>query len=67
MRNLNEKTIDEASKKADYLVMAEYIKAFAKDQDGKPRIASRKSPLAACKNYLIDYENPRGSGRISIK
>lgn len=51
----------------DYLVSAEYAKSFAKGADGKPHISSKNSPLASYKNYPIDYENPAGSGRITIK
>lgn len=51
----------------DYLVAASYAKAFAKGADGKPHINTKGSPLNSYKNYMIDYENPNGSGRITIK
>ena len=51
----------------DFLVAASYAKAFAKGSDGKPHLSTKNSPLASYKNYLLDYENPMGSGRIIIK
>lgn len=51
----------------DYLVAAAYAKSFAKGRDETPHISTANSPLAAYKNYLIDYENPLGAGRITIK
>jgi 2',3'-cyclic-nucleotide 2'-phosphodiesterase (5'-nucleotidase family) len=51
----------------DYLVTSAYVKAFAKGEDGKPHISTANSPLKSYKNYLLDYENPNGSGRITIK
>jgi len=51
----------------DYLVLSEYAKAFKRDADGTPTITSANSPLAPLANYPLDYENPNGSGRISIK
>jgi len=51
----------------DYLVLAEYAKAFRPGADGSPSITSANSPLAALANYPLDYENPQGSGRITIK
>ena len=51
----------------DYLVLAEYAKAFARGEDGLPRISTASSPLAALSNYPIAYEKPNGSGRISFK
>lgn len=51
----------------DYLIAAAYVKAFAKEADGKAHISSKNSPLSSYKNYNIDYENPNGSGRITIK
>jgi len=50
----------------DYLVLAEYAKAFGKGADGVPHLASDKSPLALLKDYPIRYENPTGSGRIYV-
>lgn len=52
----------------DYLCLAEYLKAFGgTDADGYPHISTENSPLSAYENYMIDYENPMGSGRITIK
>ena len=51
----------------DYLVLADYAKAFARGKDGLPSITSATSPLASLANYPIDYENPYGAGRIAIK
>ena len=50
----------------DYLVLAEYAKAFSKGEDGMPRLASEGSPLASLPAYPIAYEKPHGSGRIVI-
>ena len=45
-----------------------YVKAFGgKDANGLPHISSQNSPLSSYKNYPLDYENPNGSGRITIK
>lgn len=47
-------------------IMSKYIESFAKE--GKfPLIKTANSPLSTYKGYLIDYENPYGSGRILIK
>ena len=51
----------------DYLVLADYAKAFAKGEDGMPRIATATTPLAKLPNYPIAYEKPSGAGRISFK
>lgn len=52
----------------DYLITSAYVKAFSgKDEKGLPHISSKNSPLASYKNYPLDYENPNGSGRITIK
>ena len=51
----------------DYLVLAEYAKAFRTGPDGLPTITSANSPLASLVNYPIDYASPQGSGRIKIK
>ena len=52
----------------DYLITCAYVKAFSgKDEKGLPHIATKKSPLSSYKNYLLDYENPNGSGRITVK
>ena len=51
----------------DYLVLAEYAKAFGRAADGTPTLTSVHSPLARLANYPIDYENPHGAGRIAIK
>ena len=46
---------------ADYVVLAEYMKAF---QNG--RVNNANAPIKARQNYLYDYENPMGSGRITF-
>ena len=51
----------------DYLVLAEYAKAFKPGEDGVPSISSSSSPLAGLPNYPLCYENTRGSGRIAVK
>lgn len=44
----------------DYLVFADYLKAFDNS------INNQNSPLKSYENYLYDYENPYGSGRIHM-
>ena len=51
----------------DYLVLAEYAKAFGRAADGTPSLTSEKSPLAPLANYPIKYENPCGAGRIALR
>lgn len=49
----------------DYLAFAEYIQAFRDtDGDGLGNVTTANSPLAAYPGYLLNYENPEGSGRI---
>ena len=50
----------------DYVILAEYIKSFAKDGD-YARVNTKNSPLSSYKGYMIDYENPYGAGRIDIR
>ena len=50
----------------DYIILADYFKSFKKGKDKFPHISTENSPLKAYKNYLLDYENPFGSGRIEI-
>lgn len=49
----------------DYLCLSEYMKSF-KEVDGVSTINTANSPLSSYIGYLIDYENPLGSGRITI-
>ena len=50
----------------DYLVMASYAAMFGGvDENGLPHLTSKNSPLADYPNYLIDYEDPYGAGRIT--
>ena len=51
----------------EYEAFAAYLKAF-KDTDGNgvANITSTASPLAALKNYPINYENAAGSGRTVV-
>ncbi|MBR6072572.1 MAG: bifunctional metallophosphatase/5'-nucleotidase [Acholeplasmatales bacterium] len=49
----------------DYTVFAKYLMAFDKDDD-YAHIINRNSPLKKYANYLYDYENPYGSGRINL-
>lgn len=51
----------------DYLVLAEYAKAFAPGADGVPAVSSASCPFARFADYPVAYECPNGSGRISIK
>jgi len=50
----------------DYLVIAEYVKAFTVAEDGYPHINNASSPLAGLEGYLMDYEALHGAGRITI-
>ncbi|MBO7126895.1 bifunctional metallophosphatase/5'-nucleotidase [bacterium] len=50
----------------DYIILSDYFKSFKKGKDGYPHISTGNSPLKSYKNYLLDYENPFGSGRIEI-
>ncbi len=49
----------------DYVILAEYIKSFAKDGDYS-KVNTTNSPLAAYEGYLLNYEEPTGAGRIQI-
>ena len=51
----------------DFIIAANYAKAFAKGTDGNAKISSQGCPLASYKNYLLNYEKPEGAGRIVIK
>jgi len=51
----------------DYLVLAEYAKAFRPGADGTPALTSANSPLAPLAGYPIDYEKTGGAGRITLK
>ena len=50
----------------DYMILAEYMKAF-KNTNGDSVINNANSPLKNYLNYLLDYENPTGSGRITLQ
>lgn len=49
----------------DYMVLAEYMKSFTKSGD-YPLVNNSNSPLNKYSNFLIDYENPNGAGRINL-
>ena len=51
----------------DYLVLAEYAKAFGLNEKKIPSITSQTSPLATLADYPINYEDPKGASRILIK
>ncbi|MCR5045230.1 MAG: bifunctional metallophosphatase/5'-nucleotidase [Treponema sp.] len=51
----------------DFIIVSEYAGAFKKGSNGLSEISSENSPLSSLKNYPLDYENPNGSGRITIK
>ena len=51
----------------DYLVLADYAKAFRPGADGMPAITSANSPLASLAGYSINYERTGGAGRITLK
>ena len=48
----------------DYLITAEYAKAFIASDDGFPHLNSAGSPLQCYPDFRINYETPTGSGRI---
>jgi len=48
----------------DVELFVEYLKNFEKEGE-YPEVCTKNSPLADWKNYLMDYENPLGAGRIS--
>lgn len=51
----------------DYLVLSSYAMLFGGvDGEGYGHIVSANSPLASYENYLLDYENPYGAGRIVL-
>ena len=50
----------------DYLTLSKYIQAF-EEVDGMPHVVTKNSPLMKYENFLLDYENPYGAGRITIK
>ncbi|MBO7686046.1 MAG: bifunctional metallophosphatase/5'-nucleotidase [Kiritimatiellae bacterium] len=51
----------------DYLVLADYAKAFRPGADGMPALTSANSPLASLAGYPINYERTGGAGRITLK
>ena len=51
----------------DYLVLASYAKAFAKDKDGWPHLKTSGSPLASYPGYPVNYVLPGGARRIRIR
>lgn len=62
MYSKDELTVDYVGE--DYVVLAEYMKAFEKE-NGYPLINTKNSPLVNYSGYLLDYENPYGAGRIT--
>lgn len=50
----------------DYIIVSKYLAAFAQGEDGMPHISTANSPLAAYENYLLNYEDPAGAGRITL-
>lgn len=50
----------------DYLIFAKYLENFGgSGADGCPVISTANSPLSSYENYLLNYENPYGAGRIT--
>lgn len=60
----NTLVLDFAGQDSD--ILAQYAKSFAA-VDGKAVIRSDTSPLAALDGYALNYENPYGSGRITLE
>lgn len=50
----------------DYIILSEYIKSFEVEDD-YPCVKTKNSPLSNLDGYLLDYEEPYGSGRIKIE
>ena len=50
----------------DYMIFAEYLTSFEKDDKGEIKITSENSPLSSYEGYDLNYENPYGAGRITI-
>ena len=60
------KVLDGAAE--DYLALAAYAAAFTdSDGDGSPDLTSANSPLASWPGYRLNYEDPAGAGRITVK
>ena len=51
----------------DYIVLADYAKAFRGGSDGLPVLSSANSPFASLAGYPLNYERPQGSGRIVLR
>lgn len=51
----------------DHVALAEYANAFRPGADGMPSLVAEGAPLAALKDYPLDYSRPRGCGRIVIE
>lgn len=49
----------------DYVILADYIKSFAKDGE-YARVNSKNCPLFGYEGFLLNYEEPTGAGRIKI-
>lgn len=52
---------------ADYLAVITYLESFTDtDSNNYANISTTTSPLYSLSNYLINYENPYGAGRIIV-
>jgi 2',3'-cyclic-nucleotide 2'-phosphodiesterase (5'-nucleotidase family) len=49
----------------DYMILAQYMASF-KGTNNESIINNSNCPLKKYENYLLDYENPTGSNRITI-
>ena len=49
----------------DYSILAMYLQSFELDGD-YPLVNTKNSPLSQYSGYALDYENPFGSGRITV-
>lgn len=50
----------------EYMLLAEYIQLFAVDDDAMSHIGTKFAPLHLYPNYLLNYEDASGSGRINF-
>lgn len=50
----------------DYTISVYYMEAF-KNANGEVVVNNANSPIKKYENYLFDYENPNGSGRITLQ
>ncbi len=50
----------------DFQVLVNYVKHFAKDDSGYPKIATEQSPLKDLTDFKLDYEEILGGKRVKL-